>query len=262
MIFHSSHVAKTPETKSEEPPDNFNQLGFIAATLLLEDSEGSISNRDSLVGSTVTYLKPGGVYWCNSGSGLVHEQIPATSGQMLRGLQVFIDLPAEHKFSKASVQLISPSDVPKSVTPEGVTVRTLVGVDSPIVSLVDIIILELTIPKGASFSFSPPPNYTSALIHMISGEVLIGETSLGPFDTASFTIGSSNSVKITNIAENDEKNTVKLIIFAGCPLSQPAVWGGPFLMLSEAQIKDRKRAFQEGEMGFLSPSLVSWPSKK
>ena len=239
----------------------FNQLGFIAATILLEDSEGNISNRDSLVGSALSYLEPGGVYWCNSGSGLIHEQIPVTSGPMLRGLQIFIDLPGEHKFSKPSVQLIRPKDVPKSVTPEGVTVRTLAGGDSPVVSLVDISILELTIPKGASFTYSPPPEYCSALIHMISGEVLVAETFLGPFDTASFTTSSANSMKITNIAENDEKSTAKLIIFAGCPLSQPAVWGGPFLMLSETQINDRKRAFQEGEMGFLSPSLVSWPKK-
>ena len=238
-----------------------NHLGFVAATFLLDDSEGSISNRDSLIGSTQTYLEPGGVYWCNSGSGLLHEQIPATSGQMIRGLQIFIDLPAEHKMSKPFVQLIHPSDVPSSVTPEGVTVRLLAGGDSPIVSLVEIRILELTIPKGASYTYSQTPAYSSALIHMISGEVLVYGTPLGPFDTASFTMNSSNSMKITNIVENDKNCTVKLILFAGCPLSQPALWGGPFLMLNEAQIKDRKRAFQEGEMGFLSPSLVSWPQK-
>lgn len=191
----------------------------------------------------------------------MHEQIPATTGQMLRGLQVFIDLPAEHKLSKPSVQVTRPSDVPKSVTPEGVTVRVLAGGESPVISLVDISILELTIPKGASYTYSPPPNYCTALIHMIIGEALVAETRLGPFDTAAFAISSSNSITITNVEENDNKNVLKLIIFGGCPLSQPAVWGGPFLMLSEAQIKDRKRAYQEGEMGFLSPSSVSWPKK-
>ena len=54
-------------------------IGFIAATFLMEESECSVTNRDSLTGGVKSYLEPGGVYWCSAGSGVVHEQIPTAN---------------------------------------------------------------------------------------------------------------------------------------------------------------------------------------
>lgn len=231
--------------------------GFIAATFLLESSEGSIVNRDSLTGGVQTFLEPGGVYWCSSGSGVLHEQIPSVPGPMLQGLQVFIDLPAEHKLSNPSFQLIAPGDVPSSTSDSGVVIRTLVGGESPIETLVNISVSEISIPPGVTLHHTLQMDHSTVVIHMLSGTVTVEDSVVGPNDTASVIVNQPGSIEITNSQGSGSLNA-SFFLFTGVPLSQPAVWGGPFLMLDEAQLLDRQRAFQMGEMGSLLPSAVKW----
>ena len=218
-------------------------------------------NRDSLTGGAQTFLEPGGVYWCNSGSGVVHEQIPSVPGQMLQGLQVFIDLPAEYKLSNPSIQLIPPGDIPSSTSDSGIVIRTLVGGQSPIESLVNISITEISIPPGVTFHHTLPADHSIIVIHMLSGTVTVDDSVLGPNDTASIILNNSGPVEITN-SQGSNSLHAKFFLFSGVPLSQPAVWGGPFLMLNEDQLVDRRRAYQMGEMGSLLPSPVKWAPRK
>ena len=215
-------------------------------------------NRDSLTGGVQTYLEPGGVYWCNAGSGVVHEQIPKEIGKISTGLQVFIDLPAEHKLSPPSIQLIPSADVYRYTSDGGVNVRVLAGPNSTVKSLVDISILEVTIPHGSTFKHSLAAEHSSVLIHMLSGTVTAGTSILQPTDTASILLNPSSSFTISNLIQTGGKDEAKFIMFTGAPLSQPAVWGGPFLMLNEEQVEGRKRSYQSGGMGTLSPSPVEW----
>ena len=279
-------------------------IGFIAATFLMEESECSVTNRDSLTGGVKTYLEPGGVYWCSAGSGVVHEQIPTVNGKSCIGLQVFIDLPAEHKLSEPSVQLVPPENVPRYQTNTGANTRILAGTGSAINSLVDINVLEVSIPFGSTFQSTLPLSHSSVLIHMLSGSAAVGDAEqiLHSTDTASISLTPSSTLIIRNAydtaknetdkqdsageqltsteakeekKESEEENevkkdqkieekreAVKLILFTGSPLSQTAVWGGPFLMLNEEQVKDRRRCYEAGEMGTLSPSDVKWPQKR
>src|SRR5437773_2520808 len=69
--------------------------GFCALTYLFDDAEGGLVARDSL-GHT-TRLEPGDLAWTTAGRGLVHEEVPASPDRAARGLQIFVNLPAELK---------------------------------------------------------------------------------------------------------------------------------------------------------------------
>ena len=73
--------------------------GFSAVTYMFEDSEGSFVNRDTMSAQDSVLIKPGDLHWTQAGSGMVHEEKPTEPG-VCHGLQIFVNLTAENKFSK------------------------------------------------------------------------------------------------------------------------------------------------------------------
>jgi redox-sensitive bicupin YhaK (pirin superfamily) len=69
--------------------------GFSAVSYVFDDSPGSLRNRDSL-GHDVL-VAPGELLWTQAGSGIIHEEFPAKSGIVVRGLQLFVNLSGRNK---------------------------------------------------------------------------------------------------------------------------------------------------------------------
>jgi redox-sensitive bicupin YhaK (pirin superfamily) len=62
----------------------------------------------------------------------------------------------------------------------------------------------------------------------------------------------ANSSELVIVAANEP---VRMVLFCGRPLSEPLVFGGPFVMNTSAELDDAKRRFIAGDMGHLSPSF-------
>lgn len=99
--------------------------GFSAVTSVLEDSAGGLRSRDSLGNDIV--VGAGGMVWTQAGRGVQHEELPATPGHELHGLQVFVKLPAAYKLTPPCVLHLDGGDVPEWRGPAGDRVRVLVG---------------------------------------------------------------------------------------------------------------------------------------
>ena len=66
--------------------------GFVAATYVFPDSAGRLRSRDSLGNDIV--VGAGGLVWTHAGSGIVHHETPADTGE-LHGLQLFVNLTSQ-----------------------------------------------------------------------------------------------------------------------------------------------------------------------
>lgn len=62
----------------------------------------------------------------------------------------------------------------------------------------------------------------------------------------------ANSSELVIVAANEP---VRMVLFCGRPLSEPLVFGGPFVMNTSAELEDAKRRFRVGHMGHLSQSF-------
>jgi len=69
--------------------------GFSAVSYVFEDSPGALRNRDSL-GHDLT-VQPGELLWTQAGSGVIHDEVPATRGAPIHGLQLFVNLSSKNK---------------------------------------------------------------------------------------------------------------------------------------------------------------------
>jgi redox-sensitive bicupin YhaK (pirin superfamily) len=95
--------------------------GFITFTYMLD---GHMQHRDSM--GNQGELKAGGVQWMKAASGVIHSEMPRQANGLMRGFQLWINLPASEKMSDPAYQEFSAAAIPE-VTLDGARVRVLAG---------------------------------------------------------------------------------------------------------------------------------------
>ena len=93
--------------------------GFITFTYMLD---GHMRHRDSM--GNQGDLEPGGVQWMKAASGVIHSEMPRQANGLMRGFQLWINLPAREKMSDPAYQEFSSAAIPE-VALEAGRVRVL-----------------------------------------------------------------------------------------------------------------------------------------
>ena len=70
---------------------------------------------------------PGGIVWTQTGSGLIHEEVPADLDRELHGLQIFVNLSSQNKIAPPKTFRLQNNDVPEWRNAAGNRVRVVVG---------------------------------------------------------------------------------------------------------------------------------------
>jgi hypothetical protein len=223
--------------------------GFSAVTLLLPDSPGSFRNRDSR-GYDGPIL-PGGLHWTQAGSGILHEEVPTQPGIPGVGFQIFVDLPASHKLHPPAVFHVEPHEI-TSWQAEGVSATIYAGdpwgVRGPLPDMPTAVTLVLIDGKPGSQVVLPTLEGQRAFLFAIAGKASVGGTDVGEGRVSLFTDAGDPPTLIVG------STGFRALFAMGPPLHQPVVWGGPFAMTSEAEIRAAYARYQRGDMGTLAPS--------
>lgn len=143
--------------------------GIAALTVVLEDSLGSLLNRDTVGGSVA--LQAGDLYRLATGSGAVHEQRP-DQGARIHALQIFLKLPcALHRTPPHALHLrragIAVADG------VGYRVRTLLGARGDAgtgTAANEITLLDASVEGGARFVHRLARD-RKAWLYVISGQL-------------------------------------------------------------------------------------------
>lgn len=218
------------------PRDAFSRhphRGFETVTLVLD---GAVEHFDSAGHGGV--LEAGDAHWMTAGRGVVHEE-NALAGAVAHTLQLWINLPSSAKMTAPRYQDLRGRSLPVR-RDAGVEVRLLSGrsgdVVSPTLNHVPVTALDARLEPGASFDqeFEPDAN---AFVLVLRGEARIGPRAT-PVATGQLAWLSRVDGKVaSSVTIGAHDLPTHLVLFAARPLREPVAIGGPFVMNTEAEIR-------------------------
>lgn len=214
--------------------------GFETVTYLIA---GKMRHQDNAGNQGL--ILPGGVQWMTAGKGIIHSEMPEQTDGLLKGIQLWINLPASHKMTPAKYQDYDPKDVPLEVHANESSIRVIAGTTSqgtqgPIKNnLVYPTFFDVTLSAKDSFE-QAFPEQDQTFILMLEGQVLIADQTLDAGQLAILSEGSQ--VKFENTLEIP----ARFILVSGQPIKETIVQRGPFVMNTQAEIEQAFDDFKQG----------------
>ncbi len=238
---HYFEPAERPRGVGEHP-----HRGFETVTIVYD---GEVEHRDSAGNGGV--IGRGDVQWMTAAGGILHEEFHSKgftkSGGAFRMVQLWVNLPAKDKMAPAGYQSILNSDIPVVDLGAGVgTARIIAGAfgaaKGPAKTFTPVNVWDLRLNAGADVTLDLPEGHTAMLV-VLSGHVTVngaeaaGEAEIVLFDRA----GTQAAVH----ADGD----ATLLVLTGEPIDEPIVGMGPFVMNSDAEIRQAFDDFNSGKFG-------------
>ena len=238
--------------------------GFVTVTYLLQ---GSMEHQDSF--GHKGKIRAGGVQWMTAGSGLIHAEMPSHDllqhGGTLEGYQIWINLPAKAKGMAPRYQELEPEDIPEGRSTDGKVVVKVVGgealgVKAKIDTVIPVTFVDVRMQANATFWQAIPEGFT-AVAYCYRGRGYIGaqerpikEGQCAEIDTHHTEVkegeggegGRGSEVRIVT-----EGESASFIVLAGQPIREPIARHGPFVMNTQAEVRQAFVDYQNGKMGHL-----------
>ncbi|WP_328329175.1 MULTISPECIES: pirin family protein [unclassified Streptomyces] len=227
--------------------------GFETVTYLID---GTFVHQDSNGGGGT--INDGDTQWMTAGSGLLHIEAPpeslVVSGGLFHGLQLWVNLPASDKMMAPRYQDIGGGQVQLLTSPDGgallrVIAGELDGHDGPGITHTPITMIHATVRPGAEVTLPWREDF-NGLAYVLAGRGSVG-TDRRPAhtgQTAVFGAGSSLTVRADETQEAKSPD-LEVVLLGGRPIREPMAHYGPFVMNSEAELKQAFEDFQRGRLG-------------
>jgi len=211
--------------------------GFETVTYMLA---GRMRHRDNQGNSGL--LLPGGGQWMTAGRGIVHSEMPEQEEGLMRGFQLWVNLPARDKMTAPRYQDIEPGQIPEVALADGTRVRVLAGrlggAEGPVSAVAtEPVYLDVALAPGGRFEHELPAGH-AAFVYVYEGSAAIGGKEIARSRLAVLSPGRRVAVAATAAA--------RFILVAGRPLGEPVVKYGPFVMNTADEIRQAVSDYQSG----------------
>ncbi|MBC3764382.1 pirin family protein [Neptunicella marina] len=218
--------------------------GFETVTYMLN---GKMEHRDHL--GNVGLLQEGGVQWMTAGKGVIHSEMPKQQEGLMRGFQLWVNLPAKNKMTPANYQDIDSQLIPLKETDFG-WVKAIAG-HSVIsghsvkgyfdVADTQVLYLDISINAGQQTTVDIAKGFNT-LVYCFEGTVAIGEQKTP--------LPKQNLARVqgqgTLLLTNDSDVSLRCLVIAGKPIGEPIAQYGPFVMNNAAEIEQAIQDYQAG----------------
>lgn len=220
--------------------------GFETVTIVYD---GEVAHRDSTGEGGV--IGPGDVQWMTAAGGILHEEFHspdfAKTGGSFRMVQLWVNLPAKDKMSKPGYQSIRNADIPSVELPDGAgRVRVIAGdfdgTKGPARTFTPVNVWDMRLNRNASLRLDLPEGHTAAVV-VLTGHVTVGGTQAA--EEAKVVLLDRAGTGVIIDADDD----AILLVLTGEPIDEPIVGYGPFVMNSEAEIRQAAEDFNSGRFG-------------
>lgn len=213
--------------------------GFITFTYMLD---GHMEHRDSM--GNRGDLKAGGVQWMKAASGVIHSEMPQQTDGLMRGFQLWINLPARDKMSDPAYQEFSAAAIPEVALDAG-RVRVLAGEFGGVRGVIedpatDVLYLDVSLAAAARFSL-PLSETHNAFVYVFEGAARLAGQELQTHSLA--VLGAGDAVEIAAGEEG-----ARFILVAGRPIGEPVVQYGPFVMNTREEIEQAYADYRDGRL--------------
>jgi len=211
--------------------------GFETVTYLLA---GRLRHKDNTGREGV--IEPGGVQWMTAARGIVHSEMPEQDEGLLRGFQLWINLPAAEKMTAPGYQEFDAGEIPAETRADGAVIRVIAGkTDSGLVGpaarpSTDPYYLDVELPAQTRFEQQVPRGH-AAVVFTIDGTLEIGSQAKILPQRHLGVLGAGTSISIKS-----GEAPARFLLIAARPLNEPVARHGPFVMNTQAEIV---QAFQD-----------------
>jgi redox-sensitive bicupin YhaK (pirin superfamily) len=214
--------------------------GFETVTYVLA---GRMRHGDNRGNSGL--LTAGSVQWMTAGRGIVHSEMPEQEDGLMWGFQLWVNLPAKDKMIAPRYQDIAPERIPETVLADGARVRVIAGafngVSGPVEGIVtEPLLLDLALPAGSRAVVSLPPGH-NAFAYVFEGEAAIGEPATTVPRGSIAVLGAGDAALLRGGA-----SAARVLLAAARPLGEAVTRYGPFVMNTQAEIRQAVADFQAG----------------
>lgn len=217
--------------------------GFETITYMLE---GHMRHEDHM--GNVGRLKSGGVQWMTAARGVIHSEMPEQEEGVMRGFQLWLNLPARDKLGDPGYRDFAPEEIPRLRTAEGVEVVVIAGrFDDGHAQLDGAVqrphtepqLFDLQLPAGSTLRPRLLDGHR-VLLYVYEGEVQVNGTQ----------VGRSRLVRLSEQGTLELASTsgARVLLIAGRPLGEPIVQYGPFVMNSREEIEQALRDYRDGRL--------------
>ncbi|UOM33524.1 pirin family protein [Acuticoccus sp. I52.16.1] len=223
--------------------------GFETVTIVYD---GEVEHRDSAGNGGV--IGPGDVQWMTAAGGIVHEERHspgfARTGGPFRMVQLWVNLPARHKMAPGGYQALPKADIPVVSLPHGAGEARIIagafrGAVGPARTFTPINVWDLDLTAGADLALELPKGHTAMLV-VLSGHVTVED---------GHEAGAAEVILLGRDGHDVDihaDGAATLLVLTGEPIDEPIVGYGPFVMNTDAEIRQAAEDFDAGR--FVTPT--------
>ena len=218
--------------------------GFETVTYMLE---GRMLHEDHLGNRGL--LEPGGLQWMTAGRGIIHSEMPRQQSGRMRGLQLWVNLPARDKLQPAGYLDLPPEALAEHRRADGSLLRLLAGrldidgqqllgpiSDRPSQPL----LLDIQLSANAELCV-PLPESLNALLYVLDGQLRVDDRPLRAQQLAH--LGSGTQLQL-----DSPDSAARALLIAGQPIGEPIAQYGPFVMNTREEIEQAISDYRRGRL--------------
>ncbi len=232
-------------TKARRGVGQHPHRGFETVTIVYD---GEVEHRDSAGNGGI--IGPGDVQWMTAAGGILHEEYHspafAKTGGPFRMVQLWVNLPARDKMALGGYQAIVSADIPVIDLPDGagkarIIAGELLGAKGPARTFTPINVWDVRLNRDSDLTLDLPEGHTAMLV-VLGGHVTVnGSQEDGE---AEMVLLGREGHDVAIHADGDGA----LLVLTGEPIDEPIVGYGPFVMNSEAEIRQAIDDFNAGRL--------------
>jgi redox-sensitive bicupin YhaK (pirin superfamily) len=210
--------------------------GFNTFTYMID---GDMEHKDSM-GNTGN-LGPGGAQWMKAASGVIHSEMPKQENGLMRGFQLWINLPAANKMDAPEYQEYKSDAFPVVDTPDykaKVVIGRIGDHLSPIVDdITNVSYFDVQVNAGKCFQHKLPVENNSFL-YVFEGSGQLNGNNV-PLNTLIVLAATDN---VSDFITGEQG--ARFLLISGRPINESVVQYGPFVMNSKQEIDQAMSDYQ------------------
>jgi len=210
--------------------------GFNTFTYMID---GEMQHQDSM-GNTGN-PGAGGAQWMKAGSGVIHSEMPKQKNGLMRGFQLWINLPAANKMDAPEYQQYKSHVFPVIVSADyrvKVMIGHFAGKISPVVDeLSKTSYFDIQLKAGKYFTYKQPENENSFLYIFEGNGQFKGQNI--PLNTL---IQLSSADNVSDFIAGEQG--ARFLLVSAQSINESIVQHGPFVMNSKKEIEQAMHDFQ------------------
>lgn len=205
---------------------------------------GNVRHEDSMGNRGI--IGPGDVQWMTSGSGIVHSEMPEQEAGLMRGLQLWVNLPAADKMMDPRYQEIEKSNIPQVLLDNGILIKVISGEaegkQGPVKDIVaDPMYLDIQLPAGLEYRLTVKPGHT-VFAYVLEGSGYFDEDKNNKIDHHHLVKFNDGDIVVMKASDQP----FRFLLVAGKPIGEPVAWYGPIVMNTQQELQVAFEEYQNG----------------